>query len=94
VSEEEEQRRARLVVRGRVQGVGFREAVRRRAQARGLPGWVRNRPDGSLEAVFEGRAQDVEALAAFCREGPRSARVQELERSNERPEGLTGFEVR
>jgi acylphosphatase len=85
--------RRRIVVHGRVQGVGFRFAVARRAQARGLAGWVRNRPDGSVEAVFEGEAEAVEALVRFCREGPRGALVARAEVVQEPPEGLARFEL-
>jgi acylphosphatase len=85
--------RRRIVVHGRVQGVGFRFAVARRAEARGLAGWVRNRPDGSVEAVFEGEAEAVEALVRFCREGPRGSVVARAEVVEEPPEGLARFEI-
>jgi acylphosphatase len=85
--------RVRVVVRGRVQGVFFRDTTRRRAAQRGVNGWVRNRPDGSVEAVFEGSRDDVESLVEFCREGPRGASVEEVERYDEDPEGLAGFSV-
>ena len=86
--------RKRLVVHGRVQGVFFRDSVQREAEARGVAGWVTNRPDGAVEAVFEGDSEAVEALAAFCREGPRQADVERVEESDEESEGLSGFEVR
>jgi len=86
--------RRRVVVSGRVQGVAFRAATRAQARAHGLAGWVRNRADGSVEAVFEGTPAAVEALVAWCRQGPRSARVEQIEVQDEAPEGLTGFEVR
>jgi acylphosphatase len=85
--------RRRIVVHGRVQGVGFRFAVARRADARGLAGWVRNRPDGTVEAVFEGEADAVEALIRFCREGPRGAFVARVEAVEEPAEGLARFEI-
>jgi acylphosphatase len=85
--------RARVVVRGRVQGVFFRDTARRQAQQRGVSGWVRNCADGSVEAVFEGAPEQVEGLVGFCREGPRGALVEELDRYDEEPEGLTGFSV-
>jgi len=88
-----ERRRRRVIAHGRVQGVSFRFATEARARAAGLAGWVRNRPDGSLEAVFEGDADAVEALVAFCREGPRHASVRRLEVHEEAPEGLCGFAV-
>jgi acylphosphatase len=86
--------RRRIVVHGRVQGVGFRLAVARLAAARGLAGWVRNRADGTVEAVLEGEPDDVEALVRFCREGPRGAAVERVESGEEEPEGPAGFEVR
>jgi acylphosphatase len=86
--------RQRVVVHGQVQGVFFRETTRRMAQQRGLVGWVRNNPDGSVEAVFEGDPDAVERLVAFSREGPRGADVQRVEVFDEDPEGLEGFGVR
>lgn len=86
--------RRRVVARGRVQGVFFRDSVRQRAQSRGVSGWVSNRSDGAVEAVFEGEPDAVESLVEFSREGPRSAEVSEVEVLEEEPEGLSGFEVR
>lgn len=86
--------RRRVVVHGLVQGVFFRDTTRREAKARGVAGWVRNRPDGTVEAVFEGEPDAVAALVEFCRQGPPRARVERLEEREERPEGLTGFEIR
>jgi acylphosphatase len=86
--------RRRVVVHGHVQGVFFRETTRRRALTAGLSGWVRNRPDGAVEAVFEGERDTVERLVAFMREGPRGARVDWVDLVHEEPEGLSGFEVR
>jgi acylphosphatase len=83
-----------VVVHGLVQGVFFRDTTRRAAQREGLRGWVRNRPDGSVEAVFEGEEEAVERLVRFCSQGPRGARVERIERFDEPPEGLTGFAVR
>jgi acylphosphatase len=83
-----------VVVRGRVQGVFFRDSVRQRAESRGVAGWVANRSDGAVEAVFEGEPDAVEALVEFARQGPRSAEVEDVEVSEEDPEGLSGFEVR
>jgi acylphosphatase len=85
--------RRRVVVHGFVQGVGFRFAVERAARSRGVAGWVRNRPDGAVEAVFEGEPEDVEALVDFCREGPRGAEVERVEVARESAEGLSGFRV-
>ena len=83
-----------MVVRGRVQGVWYRQSLRERAEARGVAGWVRNRPDGAVEAVLEGEAEAVDALVEFCRRGPRGAEVHEVEVHEEAPEGLSSFEVR
>lgn len=86
--------RSRVVVRGRVQGVFFRDSVRRQAGTRGVSGWVTNRPDGAVEAVFEGDQDAVAALVDFSREGPRGAEVEQVDVTEERPEGLSGFEIR
>jgi acylphosphatase len=85
--------RKRVVVHGRVQGVFFRDTVRRQAASRGVGGWVRNRPDGAVEAVFEGPAEAVESMVSFCSRGPRGAYVDDVEVSSEPAEGLRGFEV-
>jgi acylphosphatase len=86
--------RRRVVVHGRVQGVFFRDSTRREAARRGVAGWVRNRPDGAVEAVFEGDPPAVDEIVAFCERGPRGAEVANVESSEERVEGLSGFEVR
>ena len=86
--------RRRVVVQGHVQGVFFRETVKRRAVAGNVAGYVRNRPDGSVEAVLEGEREAVERLVEFCREGPRGARVDWIDVESEEPEALTGFEIR
>ncbi len=78
---------------GRVQGVGFRYAVRRRAQSLGVGGWVRNRPDGTVEAAFEGEPDAVESLVRFCEEGPRGALVERVEVEEEPPQAADRFEV-
>jgi acylphosphatase len=77
-----------------VQGVGFRISAARAAQARPVAGWVRNRPDGAVEAVFEGDADAVDALVRWCEQGPRGAHVAALEVHEEEPEGLARFEIR
>jgi len=87
-------KRAHVVVRGEVQGVFFRDTVRSAAGERGVSGWVRNNSDGSVEAVFEGSGDAVDAMVTVCREGPRAASVGEVDVSSEDPEGLEGFEVR
>jgi len=86
--------RRRVVVHGLVQGVFFRDSVRRMAQQRGVAGWVANRADWAVEAVFEGEPEAVERLVEFCREGPRGARVDSVDVTDEEPEGLSGFAVR
>ena len=85
--------RKHVFIYGRVQGVGFRFGVERAANARCVSGWVRNRPDGAVEAVFEGEPDDVEAVVAFCRQGPRGADVERVDVRSESPEGLAGFHV-
>jgi acylphosphatase len=90
----EQRIRRRVVVSGRVQGVAFRAGARAEAHRHGVEGWVRNRADGRVEAVFEGAASAVAALVAWCGEGPRLARVAQVEVREEAPEGLAGFEVR
>jgi acylphosphatase len=87
-------RRQHVIVEGRVQGVGFRVSVVRAAQSRGVAGWVRNRPDGAVEAVFEGDADGVASLVRYCREGPRGAAVERVQVRDEEPEGLERFEIR
>jgi acylphosphatase len=83
-----------VFVSGDVQGVFFRAEARNRARRAGVAGWVRNLPDGRLEAVFEGPGEAVESLIDWCRHGPAGADVQEVEVSDEDPEGLDAFEVR
>jgi acylphosphatase len=85
--------RRHVFVYGFVQGVGFRFAVERAARSRGVSGWVRNRPDGSVEAVFEGELEDVDGLVELCRRGPRGAEVERVEVEDESAEGLAGFRV-
>ena len=86
--------RRRVLVHGRVQGVGFRYSVARAAQSRGAAGWASNRPDGTVEAVFEGEPEAVESLVRFCRDGPRGAVVDRVEVVEEEPEGLRSFGIR
>jgi acylphosphatase len=74
--------------------VFFRDSTRRQASSRGVAGWVSNRSDGAVEAVFEGESDAVESLVRFMREGPRGAEVSDVEVSDEEPEGLSGFEIR
>jgi acylphosphatase len=84
----------RVVVHGHVQGVFFRDTTMRRAVERGVAGWVRNNPDGTVEAAFEGDPDAVEAMVRFAHEGPRGAIVERVEVIEEEPEGLTRFGVR
>jgi acylphosphatase len=86
--------RRRVVVHGNVQGVFFRDSARRDAESRGVGGWITNRPDGAVEAVFEGAPDDVAALVEFCHRGPRGADVESVDETSEEPEGLSGFQVR
>jgi acylphosphatase len=85
--------RKRVRAHGRVQGVFFRDSVRRAAERAGVAGWAANRDDGTVEAVFEGEADAVERLLAVCRDGPGHAQVERLDVADEEPEGLTGFDV-
>lgn len=86
--------RKRVVIHGHVQGVFFRDTLRRLAERHGVAGWARNRWDGTVEAVFEGSEEDVERLVAFARGGPRGASVERVEVQDEEPEDVSGFTVR
>jgi acylphosphatase len=86
--------RRRVVVHGFVQGVFFRDSVRQIASRRGVSGWVANRPDGTVEAVFEGEPDAVDRLIEFCHDGPRGASVDSVDVTEEEPENLSGFSVR
>jgi acylphosphatase len=83
--------RRRVIVRGQVQGVFFRDTVRRKARETGVAGWVRNRPDGAVEAVFEGAPPAVERMVTLCRQGPPQAIVDDVQCIDEPVEGLTHF---
>jgi acylphosphatase len=85
--------RLRLSIHGRVQGVWFRDSVRRIATERGVSGWAKNLSDGSVETVLEGEPDAVRAVAAFCRRGPAHARVDRVQETEEPAEGLRGFDV-
>lgn len=84
----------RVIVHGRVQGVFFRDSCRAEAAARGVAGWVRNRPDGTVEALFEGGQDAVDRLVAWAHQGPAAAQVERVEVFDEQPSGATDFEVR
>jgi acylphosphatase len=81
----------RLIVSGRVQGVGYRDWLVERAGALGVHGWVRNRPDGSVEALLSGDTAAVEELARLCRRGPRLAHVSSIEEDLAEPPEEPGF---
>jgi acylphosphatase len=83
-----------VLVSGEVQGVFFRASCRREADAAGVAGWARNRPDGRVEAVFEGDPAAVDRLVAWCRSGPPRAYVEHVEVFDEEPAGESGFRVR
>ena len=83
-----------MLVRGFVQGVGFRYWAADAARTRGVAGWVRNCADGSVEAVFEGDADAVEGMVRWCERGPRGAEVDAIDVIDEPPEGLPRFEIR
>jgi len=82
-----------VIVEGRVQGVGFRAYVEREARQRGLKGWVRNRSDGSVEAVFCGEEEDVQSMIVACHRGPRMSLVRNVKSEPHPPGDWRGFEV-
>ncbi|HWE08527.1 MAG TPA: acylphosphatase [Solirubrobacteraceae bacterium] len=86
--------RRHLVVHGKVQGVFFRDSTREKAENEGVAGWAVNRDDGAVEIVLEGPRDAVEEVAAYCRRGPASARVESVDDRQEEPEGLSGFDIR
>ena len=86
--------RVRVQVRGRVQGVFFRAEARARAESLGVAGWIRNLPDGRVEAGFEGEDERVESMVGWCRRGPTGAEVEAVDVEREEPVGETGFRVR
>lgn len=85
--------RRRVIVRGEVQGVFFRASVRRLAEGLDVSGSARNRDDGAVELVLEGPSEAVEQLISYSSDGPDQARVSGVEVSEERPEGLSGFDT-
>ena len=86
--------RYRVLISGRVQGVFFRDSCRRLAEQHGVTGWVRNLPDGRVEAVFEGPAEEVRRLVDWAHAGPRLAIVSDVAVQPEPPEGLAAFRIR
>lgn len=88
-------KRVRLIIKGRVQGVWFRDSTRRQASRLGVRGWVRNLPDGSVEVLAEGPAQKVDKLVEWCHEGPPAARVDQVIQDQEAWKGeFDSFEIR
>jgi acylphosphatase len=85
--------RRRLIVRGQVQGVFFRDSTRQHAKAEGVAGTARNRDDGAVEVVLEGPSAAVERVIAFCRQGPDQAHVNDVEVAAEEPQGLSSFDT-
>jgi len=85
--------RSRVIVDGVVQGVFFRDSTYARAHELGVAGWVRNLPDGRVEAVFEGEPETVASAVAWTRHGPPRAIVTSVEEFAEQPDGLSGFEI-
>lgn len=86
--------RYRVLISGHVQGVFFRDTCRRMAERLGVSGWVRNLPDGNVEAVFEGAGGEVGRLMEWSRHGPPHAVVEDVRVQSEPPEGITGFQIR
>ncbi len=87
-------KRVHVNVSGQVQGVFFRAETAQRARELGLGGFVRNAPDGRVEAVFEGDPEGVDAMVVWCRSGPPLARVDDVEVTAEEPVGETDFRIR
>jgi acylphosphatase len=85
--------RKHVLVSGQVQGVFYRDSCRRIAGQQGVAGWVRNLPDGRVEAVFEGEPENVDRMVAWARRGPARARVTSLDVREEPVEGLIGFQI-
>jgi acylphosphatase len=85
--------RIHVVIVGYVQGVGFRYAAQRQAQSLGLHGWVRNTPNGSVEAVVEGNSEAVRSFESWAQSGPSQASVESVETYSEIPRGETGFRI-
>ena len=87
--------RARVIISGRVQGVFFRDSAREKAEDLGLAGWVKNAPDGRVEALFEGPSRNVREMVDWCERGPSQASVESVDADFEEARGdLEGFEVR
>ncbi len=92
---ESNRERAHVYVSGNVQGVFFRDSTRQKAEELGLVGWVKNTPDGRVEAVFEGPTEDVRKMVDWCENGPSQADVEDVEAEYDEAEGEPeSFEVR
>ncbi|KAA0011009.1 MAG: acylphosphatase [Thermoplasmata archaeon] len=87
-------KRAHVTIRGKVQGVWFRAHTKEMADKLSLKGWVRNLPDGSVEAVFEGDENSIKEIISWCHHGPPLARVSKVEVKYEEPQGEEGFRIR
>ena len=87
-------KRVHVIIYGRVQGVWFRAHTKKIADKLGIKGWVRNLPDGSVEAVFEGNEESIEEMIKWCHQGPPLARVDRVEINYEEPKGERNFEIR
>jgi acylphosphatase len=94
VTEEQEKVRARIVISGRVQGVFFRQETKDRARTLSVTGWITNRSDGRVEAVFQGSRESVDSMIEWCRQGPSLADVESVEVNWESPTDEKGFSVR
>lgn len=84
-------KRVHVFISGKVQGVFFRAYTKEKAAELGIAGWVKNLPDGRVEAVFEGKPDQVDQLVAWCRQGPPAGRVEKVEEKEEAAEQLSGF---
>jgi acylphosphatase len=91
----DDQEQAHVYVSGQVQGVFFRDSTREKAEQLGLAGWVKNLPDGRVEALFEGPTEKVREMVRWCKEGPSHAEVEDVDTEFEASQkDLTSFEVR
>ncbi len=93
--EHSDREQAHVYVSGQVPGVFFRDSTREKAEQLGLTGWVKNLPDGRVEALFEGPSEKVREMVRWCKEGPSHAEVEDVDAEFEASQGsLTSFEVR
>lgn len=87
-------KRVHVLIKGKVQGVGFRASTRRRAKNLELAGWVKNLDSGEVEAVFEGSKESINEMLDWCKKGPSLAKVVDVKVEDEEPEVLESFEVK